>query len=84
MSLLTEPSAAERRQAERFVGMRAEAPGREGTARAASLADLHELAARYVGRERADATFRALMRARAGPTPTSAACSPAATPRRCR
>jgi Na+/proline symporter/signal transduction histidine kinase len=66
VSLMTEPSAAERRQAERFVGMRAEAAGGQGQARAASLADLHELAARYVGRERADATFRALALARAG------------------
>ena len=64
VSLTTLPSAAERRQAERFVGMRAEAA--EGPARAASLADLHELAARHVGRERADATFRELALARDG------------------
>ena len=60
VSLATEPSVAERRQAERFVGIGADAPRREPAPRAASLADLHELAARYVGRERADATFRAL------------------------
>jgi Na+/proline symporter/signal transduction histidine kinase/CheY-like chemotaxis protein len=66
VSLATEPTAAERRQAERFVGLAAESPGRDAGPRAASLADLHELAARYVGRERADATFRALIAARAG------------------
>ena len=66
VSLATEPSVAERRQAERFVGIGAETPRREPPARAISLADLHELAARYVGRERADATFGALAAARAG------------------
>jgi len=62
VSLATEPSPAERRQAERFVGLPAEGAGREPAPRIASLADLHELAARYVGRERADAAFRALAR----------------------
>ena len=63
VSLLTEPSAAERRQAERFVAMRAAAPGREGSARAASLADLHELAGALC---RARAGGRDLPRADAG------------------
>ena len=37
VSLVTEPGAVERRQAERFVSMRAAAPGDEGWMRAASL-----------------------------------------------
>jgi Na+/proline symporter/signal transduction histidine kinase len=62
VSLATEPTPAELRQAERFVGVPADGARREPPPRAASLADLHELAARYVGRERADAAFRALAR----------------------
>ena len=64
VSLLTVPSAVERWQAERFVAMRAATPESGRTTRTASLADLHELAARYVGRERADAAFRALAETR--------------------
>ena len=66
VSLLTLPSAEEMAQAERFVGIGREAPRREAATRIASLADLHELAARYVGRERADATFDALLAAGSG------------------
>ena len=69
VSLATEPTPAELRQAERFVGVSADGARREPPPRAASLADLHELAARYVGRERADAAFRALAPRRRGREP---------------
>lgn len=65
VSLVTRQSPTERRQAERFVAMRADAPGLDGPLRTASLADLHALAARYVGRERADRTFHELALTRA-------------------
>ncbi len=77
VSLVTRPSLAERWQAERFVTMRAANPGWQGTARTASLADLHELAARFVGRERADAAFRALAEARPDSTSADEAMLPA-------
>ena len=50
----------ERRQAERFVGTRSDgsAPALRGMTR---IADLHALAARYVGFERADAVFAGRM-----------------------
>lgn len=62
VSLATRAGADERAQAERFVGTPARSAERAAASRPASLADLHELAARYVGRERADATFGALLR----------------------
>lgn len=60
-SLASAPGAAEREQAERFVGTPALPPDRPAAVRPASLADLHELAARYVGQARADAAFTALL-----------------------
>ncbi|WP_299134290.1 NahK/ErcS family hybrid sensor histidine kinase/response regulator [uncultured Amaricoccus sp.] len=67
VSLLTRPGREERLQAERFVAALPARAEREGTGRAASLADLHELATRFVGRVRADETFNALALARHGP-----------------
>ncbi|MCW2238832.1 PAS domain-containing hybrid sensor histidine kinase/response regulator [Azospirillum canadense] len=70
LSLLTSPSPLEVRQAARFVQLRrgpeAEAHGPRG----ATLADLHDLAARYVGQAKADAVFQRLAAGREG---TSAA-----------
>ena len=56
LSLAIPQREIERRQAERFVGMRSDgtAPALRGMTR---IADLHALAARYVGFERADAVF---------------------------
>jgi len=69
VSLATMPSDIERRQADRFVGPTRDAARREPMPRATSLADLHELAARYVGCERADATFARLVATRTGADP---------------
>ena len=52
VSLLSEPGPAERQQAERFVALRLTALERDRPARAASFADLHRLAERFVGPER--------------------------------
>lgn len=60
VSLLTRPSAAETLQAERFVGRSGVEWRRATPARVVSRADLHALAARFVGRERADAAFQSL------------------------
>jgi Na+/proline symporter/signal transduction histidine kinase len=56
LSLTIRQGQVERQQAERFVGMRSDgaAPAVRGMTR---IADLHALAARYVGFERADAVF---------------------------
>ncbi|AWK85725.1 hybrid sensor histidine kinase/response regulator [Azospirillum thermophilum] len=60
VSLVTRPSTLERQQAARFMSRRradgAETPGPRG----ATLADLHDLATRYVGQARADSAFRRL------------------------
>ncbi len=65
VSGITGQSALEKQQARRFVSMRHDAHDGTGPARGASLADLHELAARYVGKARADAMFRELVATRA-------------------
>lgn len=67
VSLLTRAGPVERIQAERFVvtlPARAE-PAASG--KVASLADLRDLAARFVGQARADETFNALAAMRQGP-----------------
>jgi Na+/proline symporter/signal transduction histidine kinase len=56
VSLLAEPDWAEAQQAERFVALRSHAPTPDG-ARSASFADLHRLAARFVGEARTDAAL---------------------------
>lgn len=67
LSLVARAGPDERLQAERFVvALPARAEG-DGPHKIASLADLHALAARFVGRERADATFSALALSRQGP-----------------
>ncbi|WP_431854165.1 PAS domain-containing hybrid sensor histidine kinase/response regulator [Azospirillum sp.] len=64
LSLLTHQSALEARQAARFVSLQ-RAPEEEApTPKRATLADLHDLAVRYVGAPKADAAFRALLAAR--------------------
>lgn len=64
VSLLTRPGRAERQQAERFVALRLEAIEPErAEERVASVEDLHRLATRFVGRERADRAFRRLAEA---------------------
>jgi Na+/proline symporter/CheY-like chemotaxis protein len=72
VSLVTEPTASERRQAERYLRMGTPRTDREPAARAASLAELRRLAVRYVGQERADATFRPLLRTGASDGPADA------------
>ena len=67
VSALTRPGREERAQAERFVAVPSTRAERDGNGRTASLADLHGLAARFVGRARADETFKALALARHGP-----------------
>ncbi|MFO1104735.1 MAG: NahK/ErcS family hybrid sensor histidine kinase/response regulator [Amaricoccus sp.] len=67
VSLVTRAGPVERVQAERFVVALPARPVGELSHKAASLADLHALAARYVGQERADAAFGALALARQGP-----------------
>jgi PAS domain S-box-containing protein len=67
VSLLSRAKTGERIQAERFVvtlPARAEAAP---SGKVASLADLRDLAARFVGRARADETFGALAAMRQGP-----------------
>ena len=64
LSLLTSPSALEARQAARFVQLR-RGPEEDGHGpKAATLADLHDLAVRYVGPAKADAVFQRLIAAR--------------------
>ena len=67
VSALTRPGREERLQAERFVVALPARAEKAGPGRAASLADLHGLATRFVGRARADETFNALALARHGP-----------------
>ncbi|PWC32806.1 PAS domain-containing hybrid sensor histidine kinase/response regulator [Azospirillum sp. TSO35-2] len=58
ISLLTRPSTLERQQAARFISLRRATDGDHHGPRGATLADLHDLAVRYVGQARADAAFR--------------------------
>ncbi|MBP2303358.1 hybrid sensor histidine kinase/response regulator [Azospirillum picis] len=58
VSLLTRPSTLERQQAARFMSLRHASDGEPHGPRGATLADLHDLAVRYVGQPRADAAFR--------------------------
>ncbi|WP_376965538.1 PAS domain-containing hybrid sensor histidine kinase/response regulator [Azospirillum sp. A26] len=58
VSLLTRPSTLERQQAARFMSLRRASDGEPHGPRGATLADLHDLALRYVGQSRADAAFR--------------------------
>ncbi|WP_114392372.1 PAS domain-containing hybrid sensor histidine kinase/response regulator [Oleisolibacter albus] len=67
VSALTRQSELERQQARRFVSMRHDTGSGPAAPRGAALLDLYELAARYVGRQRADATFRELVALRNGP-----------------
>lgn len=60
VSGITGQSDLEKQQARRFVSMRHDANDGVGPARGATLADLYELAARYVGKTRADPVFREL------------------------
>jgi Na+/proline symporter/CheY-like chemotaxis protein/anti-sigma regulatory factor (Ser/Thr protein kinase) len=64
VSLLTRQSGLERQQAERFVDPRRASEAEPPPSRFATLADLRELAARYVGEERANAAFREIIAAR--------------------
>lgn len=57
VSLVTRQSDLEKQQARRFVSQRSDARDGRQAPRGAILADLHELAARYVGAKRADAVF---------------------------
>jgi Na+/proline symporter/signal transduction histidine kinase len=57
VSLVTRQSELEKQQARRFVSQRSDARDGRQAPRGAILADLHELAARYVGAKRADAVF---------------------------
>ena len=57
VSLLTRPSTLERQQAARFISLRRSADGEATGPRGATLADLHDLAVRYVGQARADTAF---------------------------
>ncbi|MFV3074420.1 PAS-domain containing protein [Niveispirillum fermenti] len=65
VSGITGQSELEKQQARRFVSMRHDARDGPSPSRGAALADLHGLAARYVGAARADAVFRDLVQARA-------------------
>ena len=67
LSLLTSPSALEVQQAARFVLLRRGAGAEAHGPKAATLADLHDLAVRYVGKAKADAVFLRL--AGVGPGP---------------
>ncbi len=67
VSVMTRPGPKESLQAERFVVTLPATVERDGGTGVATLADLHALAARYVGRERADETFNALALTRQGP-----------------
>ncbi|MCG5241200.1 hybrid sensor histidine kinase/response regulator [Azospirillum doebereinerae] len=58
ISLLTRPSTLEKQQAARFMSLRRASDGEAHGPRGATLADLHDLAVRYVGAPRADAAFR--------------------------
>ncbi|MFV3130595.1 NahK/ErcS family hybrid sensor histidine kinase/response regulator [Niveispirillum sp. KHB5.9] len=60
VSGITGQSELEKQQARRFVSMRHDAHDGVAPTRGATLADLYELAARYVGRTRADPVFREL------------------------
>ena len=64
LSLLTKPSALEARQAARFVQLRRGPEEEAHGPKAATLADLHDLAVRYVGQAKADAVFQRLIAAR--------------------
>ncbi|WP_029012684.1 hybrid sensor histidine kinase/response regulator [Niveispirillum irakense] len=57
VSAVTRQSDLEKQQARRFVSMRHDMRDEREPARGATLADLHDLAARYVGNTRADAVF---------------------------
>jgi Na+/proline symporter/signal transduction histidine kinase/CheY-like chemotaxis protein len=57
VSLLTSQDMTERHQAARFVSMRHDGSVGAAPVRGTTLADLHALAARYVGPARADASF---------------------------
>lgn len=59
-SLLTRPSALEAAQAARFVRRPPDPEEAAAGPKAATLADLHDLAVRYVGRAKADAAFQTL------------------------
>lgn len=60
VSALTRQSELERLQARRFVNMRHDMHDGLRSQRSVTLADLYELATRYVGRARAEAVFRDL------------------------
>ena len=68
LSLLTHPSPLEARQAARFVSSPSGRGAAASGSKATTLTDLHDLAMRYVGKERADEAFGHLM-APAGATP---------------
>ncbi len=67
VSALSSQSELEKQQARRFVSMRHDTGDRQASVKGGTLADLYELAARYVGRQRAEATFRELALLRSGP-----------------
>lgn len=71
ISLLTRPTTLERQQAARFMSLRRAADGEAHGPRGATLADLHDLAVRYVGTARADAAFRRFTGVRDGDLQTA-------------
>ena len=64
LSLLTHQSALEARQAARFVSLRRGPDEEAQSPKRATLADLHDLAVRYVGAPKADAAFHTLLAVR--------------------
>ncbi|ALG74997.1 histidine kinase [Azospirillum thiophilum] len=71
VSLLTRPSTLERQQAARFMSLRRATDGEAHGPRGATLADLHDLAVRYVGQARADAAFCRFTGVEDGDLPTA-------------
>ncbi|CAO3426591.1 hybrid sensor histidine kinase/response regulator [Azospirillum doebereinerae] len=71
ISLLTRPSTLEKQQAARFMSLRRASDGEAHGPRGATLADLHDLAVRYVGGPRADAAFRRFTAIRDGDLQTA-------------
>jgi len=74
LSLLTRQSTLEAQQALRFVSLRRNRPKDSTPAapKGVTVADLYDLAVRYVGRAKADAAFHALLRVRPGASPNFA------------
>ncbi|HYG89222.1 MAG TPA: PAS domain-containing hybrid sensor histidine kinase/response regulator [Azospirillum sp.] len=70
LSLVTRQSALEARQAARFVSLRRRPEETHAAPKGATLADLYDLAVRYVGKPKADAAFHGLPAMRHGVLPS--------------